>query len=187
MRCNGFLLIGLISGTMSVCAQPKIPLDRPEPARDTNGVLELNLRQVFRASDAHTKAQLWEGGLEITIRNISPRPVHLVESTLFCDISVSDPAGKPVPRTEYGRQIAEAQQNRPSFPPPVSEFDLPPGKDFTNAFGLSSLFKIEPGQDYTVTLRRREGGASTADASGKHLTLRELRCTLKAVGRPSNQ
>jgi hypothetical protein len=110
--------------------------------------------------------------------------VRLAESVLAYELTVLDFLGKPVPRTEYGTQIEEAQRNGPSLQS-VAVFDLPPGQEYTSSLGLRMRFKIEAGQDYTVKVRRWDRSAWSIDESDKRVALRELSRTLKGIGHAS--
>jgi hypothetical protein len=131
--------------------------------------------------------QVWEGAIEITVKNVSGQVVHLEESDLTYELSVLDSSGNPVPRTEYGKQIETVQRDRSKmgFSPAIGIYDLRPGEEHTRTWGLSMFFKIQPGQDYRVKLSRLPDSMAAIDKTGKRVALRELSRTLKGTGRPS--
>jgi hypothetical protein len=128
---------------------------------------------------------VWEGAIEVTVKNISQRPVKLVESILTWELVVLDSSGKAVPLTDYGKQVEAVQRDGPRYLLAVAVFDLPPGQEYTRTLGLMGLFQLEPGEDYTVRLRRSPRSMSFVDDASKQISLRELSCTLKIAGRPT--
>ena len=185
-RIGAIFFIGLLAGSSYAAAQSPSVSVMLGPDQPSNGVLELSVKQVMGTPQGRNPLpEVWAGGIEITVKNVSKRPVHLEESSLTYEFTLLDSSGNLVPRTEYGEQIAEAQRNGPSGMFNIGVYELPPGQEYTQTMGLRNFFKIQPGQDYTVRLKRWDRSMALVDESGKRVALRELSCTLKGKGRPS--
>ena len=74
-------------------------------------------------------------------------------------MTVLDISGKTVPMTEYGKKLTPAKiPVGGDYTGPVSSFDLSPLQETApRRLYVSRIYKIEPGQAYTVTLKRETG------------------------------
>jgi hypothetical protein len=146
-------------GLASIHAQPVTPL---EPDQSANGMLEMRVRQVFdpeppRRKIDPPKEPVWHGTIEITVKNVSRGVVRFIEGEGTYQFSVMESGGNPAPLTEYGKKVLTPRQGPPSFSGPVSSFDLEPGQELTRETHLSAVYKIEPGQAYTIRVRCSRG------------------------------
>jgi hypothetical protein len=177
---------GLLAGCSYAAAQSRGAHVSLAPDQPSNGYLELSVKQVMRTPGPLDPApEVWEGAIEITVKNVSTRIVHLEESDLTYELTLLDSSGNQVPSTEYGKQVEEAQRNGPSVVFNIGIYDLPPGQEHTRILGLRNFFKFEPGQDYAVRLKRWDRSMALIDETGKRVALRELSRTLTGKGRPS--
>ena len=143
----------------AIRAQPSTPLAPDQPS---NGMLELRVKQAFDPEPPLRQNELprepvWRGLIEVTLKNISRGTVHIEDGGITYQFSVLDSAGRPVPLTEYGKKVEASKQGPQAFSGPVSIFDLAPGRELTEQVHLSVVYQIEPGQGYTVAVRRSRG------------------------------
>jgi hypothetical protein len=121
-----------------------------------------------------------------TLRNISPYPIQLSESLLTYELAVLDESGRPALLTDYGKQIASAQDDarngrmRP-FPGQARSFDLRPGHVITSLLGLRGNYDFKAWEDYTIHVKYAHD-MPKFDGGGKVVLQRELIYTLHAKG-----
>jgi hypothetical protein len=98
---------------------------------------------------------------------------------MSCDFGfeVFDSAGRPVERTESGKECAEIfRMEHPNIVTRLSHQQLAPTKQIVYPMSLSSDFKIEPGHAYTVVIRRSRG-LPKVDELGRPLKEVEVSCS----------
>ncbi len=161
------------------------------PAEDhpSNGVVELIVtpapappHRPHKLGDPPEIYALWEGLLNVRVRNVSLGPARVDETDWLFEytIQVLDASGRPVPMTERGKSRAE-EASRPRNPygyyGPASAFSLAPGEDVYGQLDISKIYQVQPGKPYTIKLKRTSG-LPTVDEYGKPVQRRELSCTV---------
>ena len=178
----------VLAGLSLAGAQTPPSSARPTLDEPSNGVLELSARPILDTAHGRDPAPtIWQGLVEVTVKNISQRPVRIAEGALTYELSAWDSSGMLVPKTRFGEQVEAAQRDGPTRMPATATVDLLPGQEYTRTLGLRTYFLIEPGRDCTVRLKRWDRSMALIDESGKRLALRELSKTLKAVGHPASR
>jgi hypothetical protein len=130
---------------------------------------------------------VWDGLIEIRLKNISNLVVHLEELALDWEyeVSVLDASGRLVPMTEYGKKLTPGKASAGGeYMGPVSTLDLLPSQETAaRQMYVSRIYKIKPGQAYTVELRR-EAGLPKADQTGRPVKHPGLACSLAIPAGP---
>ena len=175
----------LVLGSGALCAQ-----NPTEPAVDhpSNGVLEMTLSPVIQKvwvrhpqpQGATLEDDVWRGQIKVTLRNASGAQVHVVEDNhwwLRYGVEVLDSSGAPAALTEYGIRELGARG-----PGPYVTFggaaigDLLPSEADTFEMNLALIWQIQPGQAYTIRVRRPLKGE---DLDGLHKPIQgDLAATL---------
>jgi hypothetical protein len=130
---------------------------------------------------------VWEGLIEVRLKNVSNLIVHLEELTADWEyeISVLDISGRPVPMTEYGKKSTPGKIPRGwIYTGPVSSFDLSPLQETApNQIYVSRIYKIEPGRAYTVRFKR-DVGLPKVDQIGRAVEHPALTCSIAIPAGP---
>jgi hypothetical protein len=154
----------------------------------SNGVMEISASQALtpgplRRSIDPPEERIWRGAITISLRNVSPFLLQLSESLLSYEFTVLDSTGKPVAMTDFGKQVANIQENarHGQMPPMFSGIVLSLRSGDTRSLNLdlSNRYQIQPGQEYTVRIRYSHS-MPKVDGAGKPITDREVRVSLKA-------
>jgi hypothetical protein len=157
----------------------------------SNEALKLSLRAVRTPGPLHRMSDpepiaVWDGLIEIRLKNISSLVVHLEELATDWEFEVTllDASGKPAPMTDYGKKLT------PGKVPPggqyigvISAVDLPPAGELTFQMYVSRIYKIEPGRAYTISFSR-EAGLPKVDQVGKAVKRPGLSCSLAIPAGP---
>ena len=176
----GVTVVLLLSSGTLLCAQNS---SKPAGDRPSNGALELTLAPVIpklfvpHPPGTPVRDDIWRGVIKATLTNISGATVRLVEGYWFRSYSVEvlDSSGNPAALTEYGE--------RELGPPPgtlrlssASDRDLGPLETADSEMNLAAVWKIQPGQAYTIKVRRPFKGE---DLDGTHKPIQgDLSATL---------
>lgn len=189
----GIAVCLLVSG-IEMNAQAPAPVDSDAPAtgRCSNEALKLSLKAVKTPGPLHRMSQpepipVWDGLIEVRLKNVSSLVVHLKElaADWEYEVSVLDISGKSVPMTEYGRKLTPGKiPTGGDYMGPTSSLDLSPSQETgPRLMYLSRIYQIEPGQAYTVTLKR-EAGLPKVDQIGRALKHPGLSCSLTISAGP---
>ncbi len=96
----------------------------------------------------------------VLLKTVSSRPVTFIETAPECDyaIEVLDSSGKPAALTLAGERLPRTDEERVQcLTVSIHRETLQPGQEYTEDIDLGRLFRLDPGQTYTVRLRRSRG------------------------------
>lgn len=157
----------------------------------SNSVLQIGLRALptplgIRRPLDPIPVPVWSGLLEIRLKNISTLMVDVGERSTHWEyaFTVSDQDGRPTSMTEYGKNL-QPGQDTPEAPyvGPNASFDLSPAQEFKTEVYLTQLYKITPGQAYTIRVRRA-WGLPKVDQAGRAIERPQLNCSLVVPAGP---
>lgn len=157
----------------------------------SNEALKLSLKALKTPGPLHRMSDpeptpVWDGLIEITLKNVSTLVVHLVElaTDWEFEVTVLDASGTLAPMTDYGKKLTPGKvPTGGQYIGPISSIDLPPASELTLQMYVSRIYKIESGRAYTVTIRREEG-LPKVDQVGKAVKRPGLSCSLAIPAGP---
>ncbi|MGA3237229.1 MAG: hypothetical protein ABSG03_13055 [Bryobacteraceae bacterium] len=157
----------------------------------SNEVLNLSLKAVKTPGPLHRMSDpepvpVWDGLIEIKLKNVSTLVVHLEElaTDWEYEVIVLDASGIMAAMTDYGKKLPPGKvPTGGQYIGPIASVALPPASELTVQMYVSRIYKIEPGQAYTVTLRREEG-LPKVDQVGKAVKRPGLSCSLAIPAGP---
>jgi hypothetical protein len=177
-----FLSTAAIFG-LSAQTQASTPYGSRNGDHCSNEALEMTLKAIKTPGPPGPKSSksipIWDGLIEIRLKNVSSLMVRLVESANEYNISASDASGRDVPMTETGGKYLAEVSRPPAERTFVSAsiFDLQPAQEFKIQMYISHFFKIEPGQAYTIRLGRASG-LPKVNQVGTPIKHPDLNCSL---------
>jgi hypothetical protein len=157
----------------------------------SNGVVQMSITPVFpliggRPGDpgGPPVEGIWQGVLEVTITNVSALKVRCVRRAWWWDeysVQLLDSGADPAPLTPLGSERMPNAGGPQTVPGSGSLADLEPSQKFTDKLNLALIYRIKPGQTYTVRIRRSRD-LPPVDAVGRPLP--ELSATIVIKGGP---
>jgi hypothetical protein len=192
-------LVLLFGGPLAAQAQGTTSPGTQTPDKPSNGALELSaepggprhpLVWIDPAPTDENGRQLWTGRVLLRLTNTTRGIVTVNDGAAewFYSFEVLDSAGKLVPMTPLGVQVAARRTDTQSGFKPGSTLHLTPLESAVSAVDLALLFRVKVGYAYTIRIRRPLDSGTTDD-KGKPLPPegRELTYTLNIPGKNADQ
>jgi hypothetical protein len=130
-------------------------------AESSNGAFELSVVHAKPEPGTTREGQNLRGILTVTLKNISDRDLRLLLTSPECDYSIEirDSSGSLVKPTELGERLLPKTDAERAVCPVMRAtwVDIEPGKEYTERWDVNHLFRLDPREEYTVTLGRAKG------------------------------